>query len=207
MQWPLALQGVAAYFMYSLFVPVTFAYAGAAAAGRIGMALQIGMAVGGIASTWIVVRMPQMGMEFARGRRREFERLWQRSSLASLLAVLAGTIALVGIANVLTWTDLSLLSRLPSMRDLILVMAWVCCGQLMLCMAMYWRAMKQELTGPWGAIPGLVTGAAVWLGGRSSGGTGAVVAAIAVSLLLTLPLGFFYWRRARALVSEQTGNH
>ena len=55
MQWPLALQGMAAYFMYSLFVPVTFAYAGAAAAGRIGMALQIGMAVGGIASTWIAV--------------------------------------------------------------------------------------------------------------------------------------------------------
>ena len=32
MQWPLALQGVAAYFMFSLFVPVAFAYSGAAVA-------------------------------------------------------------------------------------------------------------------------------------------------------------------------------
>lgn len=201
MQWPLALQGVAAYFMYSLFVPVTFAYEGAAAAGRIGMAMQIAMAIGGIASTWITVRMPQMGVEFASFRRAEFERLWRRSALASIVVILVGTIAIVGIVTALRGTDLAILSRLPAMTDLILVMAWACCGHLMLCMALYWRAMKRELTGPWGAVPGVITGVVVWICGRAYGATGAVVGALAVSLLVTLPLGLIYLRRARALAA------
>jgi uncharacterized membrane protein len=192
--------------MYSLFVPVTFAYSGAAAAGRIGMALQVGMALAGIASTWIVVRMPHMGMEFARCRRREFERLWRHSSIASLVAIFAGSIAVVCAATTLHWKAPPLLSRLPNVQELTFVMAWVCCGQIVLCLATYWRAMKRELTGPWGAIPGVVTGAAVWFGGRSYGGTGAVVGALTVSILLTLPLGLLYWRRAQALATEHFGN-
>ena len=147
-----------------------------------------------------------MGMEFARFRRQEFERLWRSSSLASVGAVLAGTIAILGVAAVLNWTDMPVLSRLPTVKDLMLVMVWVCCGQLMLCMAAYWRAMKRELTGPWGAVPGVVTGVAVWLGGRSYGSTGAIIGALAISISLTLPLGLYYLHRARALAAHSSGN-
>jgi hypothetical protein len=202
MQWPLALQGAAAYFMYSLIVPVTFEFSGAEAAGRIGMALQIGMAIGGIASTWLTVKMPRMGMHFARGQFGEFESLWRRSSTASVVAVAAGSVAIAVAAILIEDAGTPIAARLPSLADLLLVMAWICCGQVMLCMATYWRAMKRELTGPWGAIPGVVTGAAVWLGGRLAGTTGSVLGALAVALFLTLPLGLLYFRRARSLANS-----
>jgi hypothetical protein len=198
MQWPLALQGMAAYFMYSMFVPVTFAYAGAAAAGRVGMAVQIGTAVSGIAATWVLVRQPQLGVLYARRDVEGFRALWQRSTLACFATGVFGATAVVLLAAAAQMLQAPLADRLPTLTGLALLLGWIVAGLIVQCLASYWRAMKKELTGAWGFVPGVVTGLAVWGGGRYYGELGAILGALLVSIVVTVPLAFLYWRIAKA---------
>ncbi|HKS58445.1 MAG TPA: hypothetical protein VJS12_24320 [Steroidobacteraceae bacterium] len=201
MQWPLALQGVAAYFMYSMFVPVTFAYVGAAAAGRVGMALQIGTAVSGIAATWMLVRQPQLGVLFARNDTSGFRVLWRHSALACFASGLVGSAFVVLAVGVAEAVQAPLADRLPTLTALSLLLTWIVAGLVVQMLASYWRAMKKELTGAWGFVPGVLTGIAVWGGGRYYGELGAIVGALLVSVVVTVPLALIYWRIARAALN------
>lgn len=198
MQWPLALQGIAAYFMYSMFVPVTFAYAGAAAAGRVGMALQIGTAVGSIAVTWMLVRQPQLGVLYARSEVAGFRALWRRSALACFVTGVVGSTLVVIAAATAEAMRVPLAERLPSSTALSLLLSWIVTGLIVQCLASYWRAMKTELIGVWGSVPGVLTGLAVWTGGRYYAELGAILGALLVSIVVTVPLALFCWRIAKA---------
>lgn len=198
MQWPLALQGIAAYFMYSMFVPVTFAYAGAAAAGRVGMALQIGTAVGGIAATWMLVRQSQLGVLYVRRDVAGFRALWRRAALACFVTGVVGSTLVVLAAAAAAAIRAPLAERLPTLTALSLLLSWVVSGLVVQCLASYWRAMKKELTGAWGFVPGVLTGLAVWGAGRYYGELGAILGALFVSVVVTVPLALLYWRIAKS---------
>ncbi|MEJ7607913.1 MAG: hypothetical protein WKF37_16990 [Bryobacteraceae bacterium] len=81
-----------------------------------------------------------------------------------------------------------------------LLLLWGILLQLIQCFATYWRAQRREPVGFWGIVPGAVTGLAVWGFGRFYGAAGAAFGALAVSALVTLPLGVYFFLRSRAEV-------
>ncbi|WP_324749102.1 hypothetical protein SH591_10680 [Sphingomonas sp. LY54] len=197
MQWPLALQGTTNYFMFSLFVPVLFTFHGVVEAGRMGLSLQVVLALLGIATTWLTIAAPRMGTAFASGDKARYERIWHGSALASMLVIGSGAI----VIGIVIWfgasSGLALVARFLDPAPFWLLLAWGVSLHAVQCMASYWRAQREEPMRFWGVVPGAVTGLAVWALGRNYGSLGAAGAALAASLLVGLPLALFFFRRTR----------
>ncbi len=70
-QWRIALSWISGYFIFQLFTPLTFARQGAAAAGRLGIALSIFTALLTLGMSWVNARLPALaGAHRARRARR-----------------------------------------------------------------------------------------------------------------------------------------
>lgn len=202
MQWPLALQGATNYFMMALFVPVVFSYQGVVAAGQMGLSIQVVIAIASIASTWLTVKAPRMGTLYAGRAFDTFETTWRWASIISTgLAILGGMTvgSAVWIGNEL---GVSAMNRFLEPSTFTILIVWGIFLHVMNCVAAYWRAQRQEPVGFWGTIPGLATGSMIWLLGQHYGAMGAALAALGVSLLLTLPLGLFFLSRAISLQKQ-----
>ena len=201
MQWPLALQGVTNYFMFSLFVPVAFSYHGAVEAGRLGLSLQVVTALVAIATTWLTVSAPRMGTAFAGGDVDRFENLWRKAAAVSSFLALAAAavVAMAGFAaHQQGWP---VAARFVEPVPFLLLLAWGVLLHLVQCMASYWRAQRREPLRLLGIVPGLVTGVAIWLLGSHYGALGAAAGAFAAFSLIGIPLGLYFLIRSRALVS------
>jgi len=197
MQWPLALQGTTNYFMFSLFVPVLFTYHGVVEAGRMGLSLQVVLALLGIATTWLTITAPRMGTAFASGDRPRYEAIWHGATLASLLVISCGAVVIGIVIGFGASSGLPIVARFLDPGPFWLLLAWGVSLHGVQCMASYWRAQRKEPMRFWGVAPGAATGLAVWLLGRQFGSVGAAGGALVGSLAVGLPLAYFFFRRTR----------
>ncbi|MDB5693182.1 MAG: hypothetical protein JWO81_2245 [Alphaproteobacteria bacterium] len=196
MQWQLALQGVAGYFMFSFFVPVIYSYWGPVEAGRMGISLQVVIALLGSASAWLTVKTPRLGVMFASGRYAEYERTWIKTSALSMLLLLAGSAVAVGADWLIHRQGLALATRFLPPLPFTFLVAWTVMLYVMQCSATYWRAQRIELLGFWGLVPGAITGIAVWLLGQRYGALGETAGAFCVSAGVIAPLCLHFLRQA-----------
>lgn len=123
-QWRVGASWCAGYFMTFFFVPVLYRSSGATEAGRMGMMLQILVALSGLAVSWVSTKAPTFGKLIADRRFEELDRLFADSVKRVLVvAVLLGLVWLAGIAAVQTM-GLHIASRLlPLGTSTVLVLA------------------------------------------------------------------------------------
>ena len=197
MQWPLALQGIAGFFMLSLFVPVICTSHGPVAAGQMGLSMQVVMAVTGISTTWLSVQAPRMGTLFAAGKVSAYESMWFRAAAVSAAFLTAASFTMIGIVWLGAASDLAVADRFLGPVAFTLLIGWGLAQHVMQCSATYWRAQRIELLGFWGLVPGAVTGLAVWQLGRQFGATGATGGALLAASVVMVPLCIYYFVQAR----------
>lgn len=197
MQWPLALQGIGSYFMFSLFVPVIFQYRGAEEAGRLGMSLQVITAIQGIAATWLTVALPSLGAAASRGDIRVLDERWARAGAQSMLTALFAGLGFFATILLMPPRFQALTEKVLPTTSFAIFLVWMLNNQLIQWLATYWRALKSEPIGSWGLVPGLIGGLAVWWGGKSHGSIGTAWAALASGVCVTLPLTLIMWRRSK----------
>jgi O-antigen/teichoic acid export membrane protein len=200
MQWQLALQGVAGYFMFSLFVPVMFSYRGPVEAGRMGLSLQVILAMIALATTWLAVTTPRLGTMFAGREYRSFETAWARSARASMMILCTGAVAVLVCVWVANQRGVQVAGRFLGPGPFTLLVLWAVILQIMQCLATYWRAQRVELLNIWGIAPGLATGLATWLLGSWWGAFGATLGAVLAGGLVSLPLILFFFLKSRKAV-------
>jgi hypothetical protein len=202
MQWPLALQGVAAYFMFALFVPVIFSYFGPVAAGQMGLSLQVVIALTAVGTTWLSIQAPRMGTMFASGDYNGYETTWLRASIVSMAFLGLGAV-LIGAA---VWSvnsmGLAVGARFLGPLPFTLLLAWGVAYHVAQCCTTYWRAQRVELMRFSGVLPGGITGLAVWQLGMHFGALGAASGALATAVLLTIPLCVRYFSQAHQRTSR-----
>jgi O-antigen/teichoic acid export membrane protein len=197
MQWRLALMGMVNYFAYSLFTPVMFQYHGAAAAGQMGMTLQILSVVQGVALAWVYPKVPRFGILIANKDYAALDRFWLRVSLVSLFVVSGGSVFVWLLVYGLNILQVPLQERLLEPLPIGLFLLATILMQIIQCQAAYLRAHKQEPFVVSGVVSSLAIGLLVWGLGSRFGPIGAAAAYLLVIAVLTVPWDTIIWFRCR----------
>lgn len=200
--WPfqsrIAISWLSGFFALQLFSPLTFALVGAAAAGQVGMSLQIFTAFNGLFIVLITARTPTFTRLIALGQREELRRRFGQAFVQSavLLAVAVSALPLV------LYVGAQLLPRLLERIvpwPYLLPLALTCLGNhVLFAEAAFLRAHRREPFMTLSAASGVLT--AIAAGGliTALGLPGAVFAYTGVTLLFTVPWGtaifLRYWR-------------
>ncbi len=198
MQWRLGLSGIFSYFMFHLFNPVMFHYYGAAVAGQMGMTMSIVSVLREVALKWLQPKVPRFGMLIARKDYTDLNRLWWRTTRASVAVAGAGALAIWLVIYGLNALNVPLVERLlPPLPSGLLLLGTIFMS-LGYCYAVYLRAHKQEPLVVLSAVTSLLMGLLVWWLGSQFGPIGASVAYIVVVGGISLPWQTVIWFRCRA---------
>ena len=84
LQWRYAISWTSGYFIFQFMVPVAMFYAGAAAAGKLGLVLVMVRTIQNMASSWGMTKVPHFNILVAQKRRNDLDNLFntiQRQSL------------------------------------------------------------------------------------------------------------------------------
>lgn len=211
-QWRIAVSWLSGYFIFQLFNPLLYAYAGAAEAGRMGLTLQISGLFGGIAFGWVNTKVPLFGKHVARREWDELDRAFGSVLLKSSL-VLGGLL-------LAAWTGLALLpwiaahspevsrpfaDRLLGIRERMLpnlgIAALFACTfsqHLIACLATYLRSFKKEPMLWVSLVIGFLVAIAAYFSARSGAAQSVALSWGAIQWLIALPwtvMLFFKLRR------------
>jgi len=199
MQWRLAVSDTSSFFLMYAFTPVMFHYHGAVVAGRMGMTMSaVFMLQGLIVRTWLPPKVPRFGMLIAGRDYDALDRLWWRTTRASVVVVSAGCAAAWLVVYGLNVLGLRLAGRLlsPSQTALLLLATvFVVVGY---CETVYLRAHKREPLMVLNVVTSLLMGLLVWGLGSRFGPTGAAVAYLLVVAVVSLPWETAIWLRRKA---------
>jgi hypothetical protein len=92
-QWRIGLSWFSGFIMFQSFVPIAFFFMGPQQAGRLGLTLQIYSGVNSIASVWLAVVQPTMGIMCARYAFAELRQLVRRTIELGLATAISLSIA------------------------------------------------------------------------------------------------------------------
>ena len=210
MQWRMALATGCDIAVFPVFNMTIFASEGAAAAGRLGMTINLIAAVTSITGTWVIARTPEFGVYVAK---KAYRTLHQRLTRifavtfpihAFLLGVLFIGIVIYPELN----TEEADVVLVPSQAILFLIAAFLL--RCSLPFSVYMRAHKEE---PLMIVSLIFTGGLLLYTvtlGRTHGVTGIGVAYMS-ACLLRIPASFIIYKRAskryRAASSAQAQGH
>jgi len=216
LQWRLAINSLLGYVTTQIFTIAAFEQHGLVVAGQTGMTWTVLTALQSVALAWVQSRAPVYGSLVARQDFRELDRVFFRVSKISLgIMVLGATIVVagVGLLEAIHGDAGGIRASLPSLvvwfadkvspRILPTVpTALYCIGLTVvnasLCLGYYIRAHRQDPLLPFNVISAVIISAAIWIGSKQFGPTGAAAAMCAGTLLTTLPFHLLVWRRVRA---------
>lgn len=173
MQWRIASSGLVNYFAGSLFTPVMFHYQGPAAAGQMGMTLQLVGGIQSVALIWLGVRVPEFGNLIARRVFGELDRVWARAmtlSFATFLLVAAALFVAVILSNHLGFPIATRILPPSVLAGFIVAGAMV---NIVQSFAAYLRAFKQEPMLVMSVSTSLLSGCGVLILGATVGAMGA----------------------------------
>ena len=134
---------ISGYFVFQLFTPVSFRFYGSVFAGKIGMTINLVMAIYSFSSIWIYVVTPKINMLVSAKKWKYLNLLFKKNMYLSILTYVSG--ALLLILMLFIFPQLSAFqNRLLNKANLILlIIAWLC--QLIINgFAIYLRAFKEE---------------------------------------------------------------
>lgn len=187
-QWRLALQGIANYFMFSLFVPVIFEYHGSTAAGQIGLTWQAASGIQAVALVWIQSTVPKLGGLVAKDEKVAVLRMWLHTSAVSILICFLGMLTLYCLVFALDVIASNFSNRLLTPSAVLILGFAILASQLIQCLAALCRANRKEVFAFVGLSTGVLAGAAIWWSGKNYGATGAVAGYLVVIAAWALPL-------------------
>lgn len=187
MQWRLAASGSFSYLLFNAFTPVMFYYQGAVVAGQMGMTMSMVFAIQGFTYRWLPPKVPKFGMLIARREYQELDRLWGRTTRATVLVATVLALGVWMLVLVLNLLDIGLADRLLAPGPTALLLAGAMFTAVAYCETVYLRAHKQEPLVAMGMVTALLMGALVWLLGWGLGAIGAAAAYVIVMGGVSLP--------------------
>ncbi len=196
-QWKIAISWMCGYFIFQIFSPVLFAYQGPAAAGQMGMSLNIATAIGSVALAWMNTKASPFGAMVAQSRFAELDRLffrtlWQSTVLLAIgsavffFALMAGENSYPKFAN----------RVLPAWAFSLLLLNTII-NHIIVSEALYLRAHKQE---PF-LVPTVISAAMItpltFFLARNYGASGVVVGLSMQGILFALPCATYVFLTKR----------
>ena len=143
-QWRIALSWISGYFIFQLFTPLIFRQAGAAEAGRLGLAITVFNAISTLGMSWVNANAPNFAMLVAR---REEKALLQQFSFLALRSIVV-TAAACAIFIIMVWVanelELQLVNRISSMPVLLCLSIVTVVNSAIFSAAIFMRAHREE---------------------------------------------------------------
>jgi O-antigen/teichoic acid export membrane protein len=185
-QWKIAVSWLTGYFIFKLFDPVLFAYGGAAAAGRMGLCLNVMSALAAISLAWITTKSAPFGSLIARGEFDELDRRFFPSLRQSLLVVATGGLLFWCAAYYLHTIHHPLGLRLLDPTPLALLVGSTIINHIVISEAIYLRAHKQEPFLAISVLNGCLVGLSTLVLGRLFGALGMMCGYFTINLCVGL---------------------
>jgi hypothetical protein len=196
-QWRIAISWASAYFIFQLFNPVLFAYAGPVAAGRMGMSLNICSSLTAVGLAWVTTKAARFGSLVATKQIAELDALFSRTVIQSgTLLFVCEVAVLIGLSWAIHYMP-KLAGRILPLPTFALLLLTILLSHFVTCEAYYLRAHKEE---PflwfwiWIALASVVS---VTWAGKHFGATGVTVAYFVSGGLLRFSAGTFVFFRKR----------
>lgn len=143
-QWRIALSWASSYLTMQVMNPILFAFAGPAAAGRMGMSLSICNSISGLALAWMTTKASPFGALVALRKYAELDRLFFRALWQSTALLLLALGALLGGLPLIFHFYPRLAARVLPLPLLALLLLTLICTHLVVSEAYYLRAHKKE---------------------------------------------------------------
>jgi len=198
-QWRIAISYACGFFIYQLFNPVLFRYWGPAAAGRMGMSLNISNAIASIAIAWISTKAAPFGALIARREFSKLDHLFFRTLWQSLSLAVLGAVTVWSAVVLLNHRHIAFAQRVLPPLPFAFLLASMCINQVVNAWALYLRAHKQEKF----LIPSVVGATALTLStyflGRRFGSLGMTSGQIVLAIVIGLGLGYYTFSKYRRL--------
>jgi O-antigen/teichoic acid export membrane protein len=194
-QWRIAVSFTSGYLITQLFNPLLLATHGPAAAGQLGMSLQIISAMNGAAMAWITTKAPTYGQLIATGQIRRLDALFTRGLVQSFAFLFLGVAAVWFTIHYLSMSTSTYATRVLPLPLFSLLCLACLANHIVVAEAVYLRAHKREPFMVLSLLNGLTTAGLGLLLVPRLGATGAVYAYATTSLLIGLGGGTFVFVR------------
>jgi hypothetical protein len=199
LQWRIALSWLSGYFIFQLFNPLMFRFAGPEEAGRMGLSLSTTGAISAIALAWISTKYPLFGVLIAKRDFAKLDHLFAESLRIALGVSVLGQAALFGAVWFLCSIHHQLGGRFLSPVQLAMLMVSCIINVAVSGMATYLRAHKQEPYLWLSLAIGLCVAVSSAVFGFWWKATGILAGYLFVNLVIGLGGGIIIFRRKRAL--------
>jgi O-antigen/teichoic acid export membrane protein len=144
MQWRIAVSWASGYFIFSLFNPLLFSYAGAKVAGKFGMTWAILSAISGVCQTCVNTRGPRFAVHTARKEWGGLRRLWMTSLIQASSILIVGVATFILCVKVLSYSGGNLANRVVGIDIIVLFGFAMLANQFVFAVAVLARAEKKE---------------------------------------------------------------
>lgn len=198
-QWRIAVSWISGYFVYQSFNPFLFAYKGPAAAGRMGMSLNIANSLMFFAMAWVSTKSAPFGMLIAKKRYTELDGIFFKSVVQSTIVAIVGAAMLWSAAGYLNWIHSPYAQKIlsPLVFALLLIAAIV--NHLFASIGTYLRAHKQEVLFQLSLAIAVAVLFSNYMSARTVGALGMVAGYLVILAILGLGGGFLRFLKYRSL--------
>jgi hypothetical protein len=186
-QWKIAISWLCGYFIYQLFSPVLFAFQGAAAAGRMGMSLNVATGIGSVAIAWMSTKASPFGALVARGEFQQLDRLFFRTLKQSTALLIFGAGLFLVLLAACGHYIPRFSARLLPLWAVGILLAGTVINHVVYSQALYLRAHKQEPFLMQAVISAVLIGSLTVFLGKYYGANAIVVGLITQGVLFGFP--------------------
>ncbi len=162
LQWRYAISWTSGYFIFQFMVPVAMFYAGAAAAGKLGLALVMVRTLQGMATSWGITKIPHFNIYVAQKKHNELNNLFntmQKQSLFMYIIVsIAFILTVIFIFPLINWN-----TRILPVDQIIILLLAEGVNLIIFNWAYYLRSHKQEPFMRISVLSAIITAVGVWL--------------------------------------------
>lgn len=206
-QMRFAASWVCGYFIYWLFAPVLFVYAGAARAGEWGMTWSMCTLVASVSSLWIVTWAPQFGIWIARKEYGLLDAQFSRQFRITLTVAAAGSVAIGVFIWGLQHFGYPLGRRLLVWPISALLAASFLLVQVSQAWSVYLRAHAREPLLGISLVQAVLTTLSTLVLGRLYGAAGMAAGYLAVIVCVVIPITGWTWMRYKRLWHSESAAH
>jgi len=205
MQWRVAVSSTSTFVAAQLLVPIAFASRGAAIAGQLGLTAALCTVLGGVASAWVITKLPALGRLVGERAYERADSMFERTLVASVVVACGGGALLLGGVWVLGDLRVSLAARILPIGPASVLVGATVVNVVITSLVSYLRAYRREpVAGIQFVSAALTVSLATALAGRW-GAEGVVGAYLAVLFIVQLPLTALLFVRRRREFQQEAG--
>lgn len=197
LQWRLALQAIAGSIATSSFVLALFHMSSETAAGRMGMSLSVlNMLLWG-GQAWVQTRIPTLAGHSRQKDRREYDRLFRKISIMTIIVVTAGAAAFWFVIAGMGAIGLRITERFIDPTAFAVLAVAIGVQHFLNCLTIYARTRQRESFVVPHVVLNIAIAAGVWAAASRFGELGVAVVYAAVLVVFGIPVWLIVWGRER----------